>query len=195
MTGTRAEPSLTTASILQSLAGPCTTSRVRVVCVCMPRAWHTPSAAAPTSQWGLEPGGLPGITSVPVSVRGASCPPGPCRTAPARRPSCRDGHGPWLRLLVPGPDPLYAEGRRGGRRPLVPQLTVTSRWGPRATRAAGQGQPHGMCCVSVLGSFLVCGKCELCPGKESWEQLSLCWVGRDTPTAPRACVETSLVFI
>lgn len=195
MTGMRAEPSLTAASALLSLAGPCTTARVHVVCVCMPRAWHPPSAAAPPSQWGLEPGGLPGITSVLVGVRGASCLPGSCRTAPAWPPCCQEGHGSWLRLLVPGPEPLYAEGRRG--RPQTPRAPThcDAPLGTRATRAAGQHQPRGMCCVSVLGLFLICGKCELCPGKGSWEQLSLRWVGRDTPAAPRACAETSLVFI
>lgn len=60
MTGTRAKPSAITASALLSLAGPCTAARVRVVCVCMPGAWHPHSAAPPTTQGGLEPGGLPG---------------------------------------------------------------------------------------------------------------------------------------
>lgn len=44
-----------------------------------------------------------------------------------------------------GPDPLYAEGRRGRpQTPRAPAHCDVTLWDPG---------PRGMCCVSVLGSF------------------------------------------
>lgn len=48
-----------------------------------------------------------------------------------------------------GPDPLYAEGRRGGRRPLVPHLTVMSRCGT-------QGQAWGWALPAPRHVLCVC---------------------------------------
>lgn len=164
------------------------------VCACpqpAPRCGTHPAGRAGTtsSPSGLGcPGSSPGITlaapapllgTVPAApdAGGAACLPGMCRTfPPARRPRRRDGHGAWLRLLVRprlcrlrgAPAPSMQRAGGGGRSPLAPRLTVTSRCGTRSHacgRAVPAQQPGGMCCVSVLGSFLIRRKCELCPGK------------------------------